>query len=253
VRYVVLILLCFTAFSPAISQISPPGLDDTRAVAWGAIGFTQQIGARWQTTVYFGGSRESNPDNYSLLRKPAIEVLDFTQLYRFNGRWSLAGALSFRKQNRYHDAAPFDSEDPALRDEIRYYMRLYYRHKIKRVSFIYSFRPEYRTYYDGHDRWSPVPYEFRFRLKAQASIGLNQSGSNQFVVGNEILSVAQPHFSKYRYTEDRFTTYFRHTFTKPSLIFDAGFMYQFLAGEGLITHFAVDFIFVDPFHKHSLN
>jgi hypothetical protein len=253
VRYVALFFLCFTAFLPSFSQISPPGLDDTRAVGWAAVGFSQQIGRRWQTTVYLGASRESNPDNFSLLRKPAIGVLDINQLYRFNEHWSLAGAVSFRMQNMYFNAPPFDSEDPALRDEVRYYMRVYYRHKVKRISFTYSFRPEYRTYFDRLDRWSPVPYEFRFRLKGQAAVSLNQSGSNQFILGNEILSVAEPHFSQYHYTEDRLTTYFRHTFTKPALIVDAGFMYQFLAKEGLITHFAVDFIFLDPFRKHSLN
>ncbi|MEJ0029213.1 MAG: DUF2490 domain-containing protein [Bacteroidota bacterium] len=228
---------------PAFSQISPPGLDDTRAVAWGAIGFSQQIGPKWQTTIYLGASRESNPDNYSLLNKPAIAVIDVSGLYRFNDRWSLSGAISFRKQDVY------DVDDMEIRDEIRYYSRLYYRHKIKKISFTYSFRPEFRTYYNS----TSVPYTYRFRLKAQVAIPLNQSGSNQFILGNEILNVAQPHFSDYKYSEDRLTSYFRHTFKKPAVIFDAGFMYQFLAGEGLITHLAFDVIFLDPFGKHSLN
>lgn len=242
-RYVALILICFAAFLPAFSQISPPGLDDTRAVAWTAIGFSQQIGPRWQTTVYLGGSRESKRDNFSVLQRFAIGVLDFSGLYRVNSHWSIAGAVSFRKQGMY------DRDDPGIRNEIRYYTRLYFRHSIRKVSFTYSFRPEYRTYYSHTD----VPYEFRFRLKAQAAVPLNQSGSSQFILGNEVLSVAQPNFSKYEYTEDRLTTYFRHTFKKPALIFDGGVMYQFLAGEGLIEHLAFDFIFLDPFGKHSLN
>jgi hypothetical protein len=237
VRYVVLFVLHFTAFLPAFSQISPPGLEETRAVAWTAIGFTQQTGPRWQTTVYLGGSRESKPDNFSLLNRFAIGVLDVSELYRINKHWSVVAAVSFRKQGMY------DQAEPEIRDEIRYYMRLYYRHSIKRISFAYSFRPEYRTYYTNTD----IPYQFRFRLKGQATVSLNSSGSNQFILGNEILSVAQPHFSKYEYTEDRLTTYFRHTFKKPTLIVDGGVMYQFLAKEGLITHLAMDFIFVDPF------
>ena len=243
VRYVALILLCFAAFLPAFSQISPPGLDDTRAVAWAAVGFSQQTGPRWQTTVYLGGSRESTHDDFSLFKRFAIGVMDFSELYRINDHWSVVGAVSFRKQDMY------DLQETTFRQEIRYYARLYYRHKFNKISFAHSFRPEYRTYYNS----SAAPYEYRFRLKSQAAVPLNASGSNQFILGNEVLSVAQPHFSKYRYTEDRLTTYFRHTFKKPALVFDAGFMYQFLAGEGLITHFAVDLIFLDPFHKHSLN
>jgi hypothetical protein len=88
-------------------------------------------------------------------------------------------------------------------------------------------------------------------LKAQAAVPLDASASNQFILGNEILTVAEPHFSSYGYTEDRVTTYFRHAFSKPALIIDAGLMYQFLAGEGLITHVAFDLIFVDPFGKRE--
>jgi hypothetical protein len=249
VRYLVLILAFFATFLEVSAQISPPGLDDTRTVAWGAIGFSQRIGTKWQTSFYVGASRESNPDNYSLLAKPAISVIDINQQYRFNEHWQLAGCVSYRRQERYSDDPPYELNNPGMRDEIRYYMRLYYRHKINRVLFTYSFRPEYRTYFNHFHHWDPIPYDYRFRLKAQAALPLNESSSSQFVVGNEILSVARPHFTNYRYTEDRLTTYFRHTFDRPRLITDVGFMYQFLAGEGLITHFAFDLIFVDPFGK----
>lgn len=251
VRYSLLILAFLGPFCRSEAQISPPGLDDTRAVAWGAVGFTQQLSLRWQTSFYLGAARESNPDNFSLLSKPAIAVIDVNQQYRFNEHWQLAVCLSYRHQTRYEDDPPYALNDPAIRDEIRYYMRLYYRHKINRVAFTYSFRPEYRTYFNHFHHWDPVPYEFRFRMKAQAAIPLNTSLSNQLIIGNEILTVAQPHFSRYRYTEDRLTTYFRHSFNKPRVIADVGFMYQFLSSEGLITHFAFDVIFVDPFSKHD--
>jgi hypothetical protein len=251
VRYSTLFLAFLGPFLNSFAQISPPGLDDTRASAWGAIGFTQRVGAKWQTSFYIGASRESNPDSYSLLTKPAISVVDINQQYRFNERWQLAACVSYRRQDRYDDDPPYLLNNPGLRDEIRYYMRLYYRQKINRVSFTYSFRPEYRTYFNHFHQWDPVPYEYRFRLKAQAAIPLNESSSNQLVVGNEILTVAQPRFSSYKYTEDRITTYFRHSFSKPRLMADVGFMYQLLAGEGLITHFAFDLIFIDPFGTRS--
>jgi hypothetical protein len=245
VRYATVVFLYFAAVLPAFAQISPPGMDDTRAVVWGAVGFTQNLGPKWQTMVYLGASRESNPNNYSFLTKPAISVIDFSQLYRFNEHWSLSAAVSYREQNRYSDDPPYGSKDPGIRDEMRYYMRLYYRHKINRIQFTYSFRPEFRTYHP-----SAILYEYRFRLKAQAAIPLNKTASNQLVIGNEILTVAEPRFADYHYTEDRATVYFRHTFARPSLIADVGLMGQVLAGEGLITHVAFDFIFVDPFGKH---
>jgi hypothetical protein len=235
VRYIALFLACFGAFLSASGQISPPGLDDTKAVVWAAVGFTQQWNSKWQTSFYTGGSRESNANNYSLLVRQAIAVIDVNQLYRFNEHWSLAGCLSYRKQDFYE-------EGKILRDEIRYYARLYYRHKIKRLLLTYSFRPEYRTYYYLGDESTS---ELRLRLKAQAAVPLNQSGSNQFVAGNEFL------WTNFVYQEDRLTTYFRHTFKKPSLIVDAGVMYQVVKDEGLITHLAFDFIFIDPFGKRT--
>jgi len=246
VRYVTSFLLYFGAFLTASAQISPPGLDDTRGVLWGAVGFTQNLGPKWQTMVYAGASRESNPNNFSVLSKPAISVIDVSQLYRIDEHWSLSAAVSYREQNRYSDEPPYESKDPAIRDEIRYYMRVYYRHKVNRIALTYSFRPEFRTYHP-----SAILYEYRFRLKGQVAIPLNKTSSNQLIVGNEILTVAEPRFADYNYTEDRATIYFRHTFANPSLIADVGLMSQVLAGEGLITHVAFDFIFVDPFGKRS--
>lgn len=240
-RYAIVILLHFAGFLPAVAQISPPGLDDTRAVVWGAVGLTQNLGAKWQSMVYLGASRESNPTNYSFLSKPAISVIDFSQLYRFNDHWSLSGAVSYRKQNRYNDDPPYEAKNPGIRDERRYYMRLYYRHKIGRIALTYSFRPEFRTYHP-----SAILYEYRFRLKAQAAISLNKTASSQFIIGDEILTVAEPRFADYHYTENRATTYFRHTFKRPRLIADAGLMYQLIDKE-LITHLAFDLIFIDPF------
>ncbi|HMJ67512.1 MAG TPA: DUF2490 domain-containing protein [Cyclobacteriaceae bacterium] len=220
-----------------------------------AVGITQQLGTRWQSSFYIGGARQSNPDNYSFLGKSAIYVLDIQNAYRFNDRWQLAGCVSYRGQSRYRDDAPYLAGDPALRTEVRYYMRLYYRHKIKRTAFTWSLRPEYRTYFNHSDQWDPVPVELRLRFKVQAAFPLNSSRSNQIVVGNEWLSVTDhrvhtgevPHWTHYEYTEDRLTTYFRHTFAKPSVIVDAGLMYQITAHNGLITHLAFDVIFVDPF------
>jgi hypothetical protein len=254
VRYVVLIFAFFGLFLQANGQISPPGLDDTQAAAWGAVGFTQQAGKRWQSTFYIGAARESGSGNYSLLSKPAISVISLEQGYRFNDHWQLAGGISYRRQSMYEDTPARDMERE-IRSEARYYARLYYRHSLGRINMTWSFRPEYRTYYGHHHAWDPVPVELRFRFKVQASIPFGNDDANQFVVGNEWLTATDhrvhagetPHWTHYAFTEDRLTTYFRHTFKKPSVLVDVGLMYQVRPREGLITHLAFDLIFVNPF------
>lgn len=250
------------ALSPGISaQISPPGMDDTNVVAWGATGFTQQIAKRWSVTVYGGAARESNPDNVALFQKQAIWVINQELQYQFNTPWQLSICSSFRSQDRYSDEAPYGPQDPFLRDEVRSYLRLYYRHTWGKVLMTYSFRPEYRAFYDTHwNRWNNMPLELRFRLKAQASVPFNHLKTYQFIVANEILSAIDDErnsednlqWSSYQLTEDRFTTYLRRVFKKPSLIVDIGMMHQFKVDESnvnYIAQFAFDIILQNPFGK----
>jgi hypothetical protein len=243
----------------AFAQISPPGLEDTHVVLWGALAVNQQIARKWSVMAYVGGSRESNPDNLSVLRRQAIVVINQETQYQFNDRWQLSFGTSLRSQNRYREDTPFLSDDPDLRNEIRYYLRLFYRNHIGKTAFTYSFRPEYRQYYDPDwNVWSSTPLELRFRLKAQANIPLNASKSNQFIIANELLSTTdhrnangELYWSTYKMSEDRVTTYLRHTFKRPSLFLDVGYMSQIIVGDKpeYIGHLAFDLILQNPFGK----
>jgi hypothetical protein len=244
-----------------MGQISPPGMDDTNVVAWGAIGINQQIGKKWAVTVYGGAARESNPNNTNLLQKQAIVVFNQETQYQFNSHWLLSFCSSFRIQDRYKEDAPSELQNPPLRDEARLYLRLYYKHSLRKIGMTYSFRPEYRAFYDTHwNHWDGTPFELRFRLKAQANIPLNASKTNQFILANEFLSATDDqrnanhelHWSAYRFTEDRFTTYLRHVFTKQSIIADIGMMHQIKYDKGksdYIAQFAFDILFQNPFWK----
>lgn len=255
-RYLTCSFLLSWSFSALFAQISPPGLDEARDAVWAAVGTTQQWRDHWQTTIYLGGSRQSPSGNFSLFNRFAIGVVNLEQGYRFNEHWQLSGCLTYRTQNIYNDDAPPATGIPT-REEWRYYARLYYRHQVKRVGFNWSFRPEYRTFFSNSKGWDPVPQQLRIRFKVQASIPLNKSGTNQFIVANEWLTVTDHrihtgenrHWTPYKFSEDRVTTYFRHTFKKPSLVFDAGLMYQLRPNENAIVHLAFDIIFVDPFGK----
>jgi len=248
--------LCF--YDKALAQISPPGMDDTHAAGWGAIGVNQEFGKKWAVTVYVGASRESDPVNYSLIRKQAIVVFNQETLYKFNARWQLAVGTSYRMQNRYKEEAPYTASTPALRDEARYYLRFYYKAHIRKASMTYSFRPEFRNYYTpSGTRWSVTPVELRFRFKVQAALPLNEAASNQFIVANEWLSATDEikdnqessHWSTLKYTEDRLSTYFRHTFKKPAVFADIGMMHQMKSDGDYIVHLAFDLIFQNPFGR----
>lgn len=229
-------------------------------VLWGAVGLNQQLARKWSLLAYVGGSRDSNPNNGSFLHRQAILVVGQETSFQFNHHWQLALGTSLRYQNFYEGNFPYDEDDPGVRTEIRHYLRLFYRYQINKISFTYSFRPEYRMYYDPDwNRWTPTPLELRFRLKGQASIPLNESKSTQLVLANELLSITdhkvlanENYWSTFQLSEDRFTSYIRHTFKKPSLIFDVGYMNQIILTTSkpyYIGHVAFDFIFVNPFGK----
>ena len=256
-----LLFFFFLQVTLSIAQISPPGIDGSKLVSWGAIAFNQKLSKKWSITVYVGGARQSNPNNAKLFGKPAIAVLNQESLYSFTAHWQLAFCTSFRVQDIYSKDEPYELSHPGRRNELRYYLRMYYKHAYKRFSLAYNFRPEIRTFYTSS--WEPwhTPLQLRFRLKGQVTYSLNESKSNQLIVANEILTVTDrmesgaPHaWSPYHFTEDRFSNFFRHTFSKPSVIMDLGVMHQFWKGKTdnrlhYTGYLSVDFIFQNLFGK----
>ena len=256
-------LFFFLYSSLIFAQISPPGMDGTKAVAWGAIGFSQALNNKFNLTVYGGSARMSDPDNWALTHKQGIAVYNQELLYKFSSKWQASVANSFRMQNLYSDAAPYEAEDPSYRYELRYYGRLYYRQQFNKVSLNYAFRPEARTFYSSDWHSASHPFELRIRLKATASIPLDQEKSNLIIGGNELLTAVDEYqstipkdhhhtWSNYHFTEDRFTAYFRHVFQKADLIVDLGIMEQFKAGGHMdpVSYACFDIIFQNPFSKH---
>ena len=246
---------------PSKAQLSPPGIDGAKVVGWGALGVQQQLGKKWSLSLYTGGSRQSDPDNTHLLHKAAIVVVNEETQYTFNPHWRLALGTSMRIQKIYADERPYGLDNPGARNELRYYLRLFYRHDVNRVSMSYSIRPEYRTFYThAWDKWA-TPLELRIRLKGQAAIPLNETKSNQLILANEFLSAVDHYgtssaerWSSFHFTEDRFTNYFRHTFEKPSLSVDVGVMHQFWKEKTsnrfhYTAYLSFDLLFINPFEK----
>jgi hypothetical protein len=246
----------------SLAQVSPPGLSGTKVVGWGALGFNQALNNRLALIVYAGGARMSDPDSWSALDKQAIAVYNQEFQYKFNKKWQASLAQSFRYQNEYEDNEPYHEANPAYRYEVRYYGRLYYRHELGSTSVNYSFRPEFRTFYQPG--WVPeeMPLELRFRVRAQFSIPINESKTSLFVTGNEFLSAldefesSSPRehhhtWSSYHFTEDRLHIYFKHIFKKPRVAVNVGVMEQFKTNHHLTatSYFAFDIQFQNPFSR----
>src|SRR5579864_4293760 len=116
--HVLLLAICLIDNS-AIAQISPPGLDDTHVVLFGAVAINQPISEKWFNQSYVAGSRFSDPNNNHILKKQAIFVID-QQMYRqFGKHWQLAFCLSYRNQDQYADEPPYDYDIPSSRREMR--------------------------------------------------------------------------------------------------------------------------------------
>ncbi|MBS1952422.1 MAG: hypothetical protein OJF59_002040 [Cytophagales bacterium] len=241
----------------SVAQISPPGLDGARSVNWNAIGFTHHFSKKINSSFYFGGEYQSDPTT-AQIKKPGIFVLNQETYWNFASRWQLAFCASFRKEAVYQTAAPYDFENPGWANETRYYLRLFYRYKRGRWSFAHSFRPEYRGFYTtSWNQWPVVPIQLRFRLKLQTTYDL-KSHNNSLVVANEWLEATNYNSSvmqwgQLTFTEDRLSTYFRHAFKKPDMLFDAGVMHQvwFVNGVHYIPYLAFDIIFQNPFGRKS--
>jgi hypothetical protein len=251
-----LLIALLIVLRTGFAQISPPGLDGANAVAWAAVGFNQSWSKKWSSSIYTGGSFQSNPDNFRPLEKPAIFVLNQETYYSFNNHWQLALCASLRTQKIYMDDPPYTPTDPAWKNEIRYYARLFYRHQQGRWALAYSFRPEVRTFYTtSWDRWTPSPEELRFRWKAQGGYILNWH-ANTLILANEILFATdqnQQSWTPVSFTEDRFSTYIRHAFKKPEVLLDVGLMHQVWEENGLhyTTYLAIDLLFQNPFSKKN--
>ncbi|MBS1681633.1 MAG: DUF2490 domain-containing protein [Bacteroidetes bacterium] len=263
-KYLFLVFSVIYTFgnTTAYAQLSPPGMEDTHFVLWGAIGINQSIGKKWFNQSYIGGARFSQPNNNSILKRQAIYVVEQQTYRKFGQHWSLGLCVSLRGQNMYMDDPPYDNEIPSIRREMRYYLRLFYRHKTGRFSFAYSLRPEWRRFYSPD--WSHYyesPQMMRYRAKAHVGISLNPSKTKSFIFMNEFLFVnvqnRQPSgalaWQPLAMSEDRICTYFRQVFTKPAVAVDIGLMQQLNMQNGKFVsdyvHFAFDVILMDPFGK----
>src|SRR5690242_11489256 len=107
-RVLFTISLTWLLTAKGLAQISPPGLDDTNAAFWGAMAVSQNLTDKWNLTLYAGANSQSNPDNFNMLLKPAIYVLNGEAQYKFNHLFAVSFCASARIQHRYEKIAPYE-------------------------------------------------------------------------------------------------------------------------------------------------
>lgn len=233
-------------------------MDDANVASWSAFAVNQTYLKKWSTVVYLGFESQSDPSSYWPFQKKAIGVLNQETSYKLSDRWVLALCTSWRKQNIYREEEPYYLDDPSVRNEIRWYSRLFYKQKLGKLDFACSFRPEYRSFYTTD--WEPwvSPKQWRFRLKAQVSFPVFEEKKIYGIIANEWLTaieqepnmLAELEWQALRFTEDRFTMFLRKQLYEGHVTCHIGLMHQLLHREK-DWHYALylsgDIIINNPF------
>lgn len=252
-------------FQNGAAQISPPGLGSGRTAGWFAFAVRQDFGAakKWKTVAYIGVGTKSNPDNFNPVQKPALLVFNQEFYFRFQKAWYSSFAASYRRQNEYIKNAPYSSDRPSIQQEFRLYGRLFYRFKIGRVQLSPAFRQEFRMFYAPDFSPMPKDMQLRSRVRLQAIVPLNKKQSQWLTFASETFFATskQAHsnsWSKFEYSENRFTVYYSISFPEAALIFDFGYMNNLVGIKSSlydVHYLAVDILFDNPaklFKRHKI-
>ncbi|MFZ1333082.1 MAG: hypothetical protein WAR83_12875, partial [Flavobacteriales bacterium] len=144
-----LITLFLVPTLQAVAQISPPGMGTTHIASWFAVGVKQQLDTldTKQWSGYVGYGRKGDPDEFVPFHRSGILVVTQEYQHRFRTHWQYAGGLSYRHQALYAKDAPFELSDPGAMEEIRFYAKYAYVHRIDRWKLSATLRQEIRKFY----------------------------------------------------------------------------------------------------------
>ncbi|MBQ4915343.1 DUF2490 domain-containing protein [Maribacter sp. MMG018] len=239
--------------SNGLAQFTPPGLGKTNTVSWFAIGVKQKLNEKGSVSsaTHFGLGRISDPDNYNLFQKQSIYVINEEVTNHFKEHWAYSVALSYRWQNKYKTTAPYESDNPDARQEIRAYGRFSYLGTFNTINYSIDFRPEYRRFYDPDFTQATENTQFRSRFRAKMTFDLNSLKTDKFITTAEFLfsTTKTSSWSAFEYKETRLCLYYSHTVPKLKTTFNIGYMNNIL-GKSAITdvhYLAFDVAIKNPF------
>ena len=252
-----LLLLVFLCFSQlTFGQISSPGLGVANTASWFAFGVRQELDTlkEWQSMSYIGIGRKSNPDNYDPLFKSAILVLNQEFYHQFHQQFQYSFALSYRRQDEYLEAVPYEHETPSIQQEFRVYGRFSYILKTSRLKLASTFRQEIRKFYTPTFKNGEEDFQLRSRLRVQLTINLDAKKNHRLVVCSEqLFSISKEtvpdSWTDFNYRESRFSLYYSFSPQRSPLIFSLGYMNDLVGNQKTFdaNYLAVDIVWENPF------
>lgn len=240
-----------------LAQFSPPGLGETNAAAWFAVGIKEKLSSKKniESETFIGIGTITNPDNYNLFQNPSIYVLNEEIKHHFKPHWKYSIAASYRWQNKYKATPSFELDAPNTRQEIRFYGRFAYINTFHKIKYSLSYRPEIRFFYNPNFKSPMEIKEFRSRLRGKIDLNLNASKTKKIITSAELLFATSKttQWSPLKYKESRFCLYYSVTIPKQKITFNVGYMNNVL-GEKFnkcVHYLAIDVVFKNPFNKNK--
>jgi len=249
----IIFLLLITTSSTCLAQFTPPGLGETNTASWFAIGVKQNLNQAKtiKSATHFGIGRVSDPDDYNLVKKHSIYVVNEEVAHQFKENWKYSLAVSYRWQNKYQSTQPYSVDTPKARQELRFYSRFSYLDSYKNVDYSFSYRPELRYFYNPNFSPATKNTQFRSRFRGKASFNLNTLKTQKIITTAEFLfsTTKTNKWSSFDYQETRFCLYYSVLFPQQKITCNLGYMND-LIGKSSITdvhYLAFDVVLNNPF------
>ncbi|SHG70998.1 DUF2490 domain-containing protein [Chryseobacterium sp. OV279] len=241
------------------AQISPPGLGEANTAFWSAFGVRRQLDSlgKRQTLSYIALGRKSSPDDYNLVSKQAIVVLNHEVFYSFAPNQQYSYAVSYRRQPKYESSAPYEKE--ATEQEFRIYGRYAYTFKLgKRWKLKNTVRQEFRKFFDAGFRQAEENFQLRTRIKSQLTYNLSPKNNQKLALSAEglfstsYLNEPEQKWTPFGYREMRIGAYYMFSIPHSPLSVDIGYVNDLIRGsrsikKGGVHYLAVDVIWNLPF------
>lgn len=249
-----LVVCCSPAGSAA--QLTPPGLGEARTAGWFALGARQDLDAvgRRESMTYIGVGSISHPNNGNLFEKFAILVLNEELYDNFRRDLYYSLGLSYRRQHRHQSEPPFARADPGARNELRLYGRFGHVFEVPRFELKNTFRAELRTFFAPGLPPDEEVFQFRLRVKTQATWIFDEPGVHRLSATAEALAAnaRQRNGDRVRFTylESRFCVYYSIHPRRAPIVVDFGYMNNLIGtGASLVDvhYLALDVIWKNPF------
>lgn len=241
------------------AQISPPGLGDANTAFWSAFGVRRQLDSlgKKQALSYIALGRKSSPENYNLVEKQAIIVLNHEIYHSFAPNQQYSYAVSYRRQPKYESTAPYEKE--VTEQEFRVYGRYAYTFNLgKRWKLKNTVRQEFRKFFDADFRQAEENFQLRTRIKSQLTYSLSQKNNQKLALSAEglfstsYLNEPEHKWTFFGYREMRIGAYYMFSIPHSPFSVDIGYVNDLIREsrsikKGGVHYLATDVIWNLPF------